>query len=128
MIAADLSCADIPDNHVTDPFGSMRLVEQVLCQGRCHDLRNVLMLGNGEHLHFGQAAHGDAVLQRDHDLCLFLPAITCSLPWGRGTARTLESTLLPLRRNTLTVIKAAGERPKAIDYAKILDLADTQFR
>ena len=47
-------------------FASVVLGQKILGERRCGDFGEVFVLGNGEHLLFGQAAEVDAILQRNH--------------------------------------------------------------
>lgn len=51
---------------VANCLGPVRPAEQILCIGGGCDLRQVLMLRNGEHFLLGKPAKGNAILQRDH--------------------------------------------------------------
>jgi hypothetical protein len=53
-------------DHLANGLGPSLLAEKILAQRRGGDLGNVLVLRDGEDFVLGQAAHGDAVIQRDH--------------------------------------------------------------
>jgi hypothetical protein len=83
-VAAKLRLPNIVNYHVPDVFASTVLRQKVLSERRCGDFGEVFVLGNGEHLVFGQAAEGDAILERNQ-----------SSPTIGGTI-----TLQPLQRAT----------------------------
>ena len=58
--------ADVVAQHVADGLGAVLLVQEIVGERYGGDLRNVLMLGNGEDLLLAQVTQGDAVLQTDH--------------------------------------------------------------
>jgi hypothetical protein len=55
-VAAKLRLPNIVNYHVPDVFASTVLRQKVLSERRCGDFGEVFVLGNGEHLVFGQAA------------------------------------------------------------------------
>jgi hypothetical protein len=67
---AKLGLPNIVNYHVPDLFASVVLGQKILGERRCGDFGEVFVLGNGEHLLFGQAAESDAVFQRNHDLSI----------------------------------------------------------
>jgi hypothetical protein len=66
LVAAELSSPDIVNNNVPDFFASVLLRQEVLSECCCGDFGEVVMLSDGEHLLFGQAAQPDAILKCDH--------------------------------------------------------------
>ncbi len=66
FIAASLGLPDILDNYVPDFFAAVLLRQKVLGECGCSDFGKMLVLGNGEHLRFGQATEPDAIFKRDH--------------------------------------------------------------
>jgi hypothetical protein len=66
LVAAELGLPKIIDNHVPDFFAAMLVGQKVLSECCCSDFGQVFVLGDGEHLLFGQAAEPDAILKRDH--------------------------------------------------------------
>ena len=65
-VATRLARADIVDDHVPDLVGAMLLARQILAKGRGRDFGDVLVLGDGEHFLFGEAAKGQTVFKGDH--------------------------------------------------------------
>ena len=66
LVAAELGLPNIVDDHVPDFFAAVFVGQEVLSECCCSDFGEVFMLGDGEHLLFGQAAEPDAILKRDH--------------------------------------------------------------
>ena len=65
-VAAKLGLPNIVNYHVPYLFASVVLGQKILGERRCGDFGEVFVLGNGEHLLFGQAAEVDAILKRNH--------------------------------------------------------------
>ena len=65
LVAAELDLPNIVDNHVSDFFAAMLLGQEVVSKCCCSDFGQVFVLGDGEHLIFGQAAQSNAILKRD---------------------------------------------------------------
>jgi len=65
-IATRLARADIVDDRVPDLVGAMLLARQILAKGRSRDFGDMLVLGDGEHFLFGEAAKGQTVFKNDH--------------------------------------------------------------
>jgi hypothetical protein len=65
-LAAKLGLPNIVNYHVPNLFASVVLGQKILGERRCGDFGEVFVLGNGEHLLFGQAAESDAILERNH--------------------------------------------------------------
>ena len=66
LVTASLGLPNIIDNHVPDFFAAVYLGQKILrecCRG---DFRQMLMLGDSEYLLLGQAAHTNAIFERDH--------------------------------------------------------------
>ena len=55
LVAASLGMLNIVDNYVPHLFVAVLLGRKVLSECCCGDFGKVLVLGNGEHLLFGQA-------------------------------------------------------------------------
>ena len=66
FVAAELGLPKIVDDHVPNFFAAVLVGQKVLSECCCSDLGQVFVLGDGEHLLFGQAAEPDAILKRDH--------------------------------------------------------------
>ena len=54
FIAASLGLPNIIDNHVPDFVAAVLLRQKVLSERGCSDFGKMFVLGNGEHLLFGQ--------------------------------------------------------------------------
>ena len=65
-IAAPQCVADIILQHVADLLGAVVPGQQILRKCGCRDCRDVFVLGDGQDLSLGEAAHRDAVFERDH--------------------------------------------------------------
>lgn len=61
-----LARADVINDHVTDFFCAVLLVRQILSKRGSSDLGHMLVLGDGEHLLFSEAAKGHAILKGNH--------------------------------------------------------------
>jgi hypothetical protein len=66
-VAACQSCTNFVSENAPDLLRTMLLTKQVLCKGCRCDRGNMLVLGNGQYFFLRQAAHGDAVFERDHN-------------------------------------------------------------
>ena len=55
LVAASLGLPNIIDNHVSNFFAAVLMRQEVLNECCCSDCGKVFVLGNGEHLLFGQA-------------------------------------------------------------------------
>jgi hypothetical protein len=66
LVAAELGSPNILDDHVPDSLAAMIAGQKVLSECRCGDFGEVLVLGDGKHLLFRQAAEPNAVFKRDH--------------------------------------------------------------
>ncbi len=65
-IVTHLTGADVIDNHVTNFFRAMFLVGQIFRKRGSRDFGHMLVLSDGEHLIFGEAAKSDAILKGNH--------------------------------------------------------------
>jgi hypothetical protein len=65
-VAAKLGLPNIVNYHVPDLFAFVVLGQKILGERRCGDFGEVFALSNGEHLLFGQAAEGNAILKRNY--------------------------------------------------------------
>lgn len=65
-VAARLARADVVDDHVPDLVSAVLLAREILGKRGGGDFRNVLVLGDGEHFLFREAAKGQAVLKGNH--------------------------------------------------------------
>jgi len=68
--------ADIILQHVADLLGAVVPGQQILRKCGCRDCWDVLVLGDGQDLSLSEAAHRDAVFERDH---VRIPASKCIL-------------------------------------------------
>jgi hypothetical protein len=66
FVAAELGLPNIVHNHVPDFFAAVFMGQKVPSERRCNDFGKVFVLGDGEHLFFGQAAESNAILKCDH--------------------------------------------------------------
>jgi hypothetical protein len=66
-VAAIERATDVLADHVADPTGSFRAVEQVLGKRCGRHLGDVFVLRDGENLLLGEATERDAVFEGDHD-------------------------------------------------------------
>ena len=62
FVAAELSLPKIVDNHIPNFFAAVLAGQKVLSECCSSDFGQVFVLGNREHLLFGQAAEPDAIL------------------------------------------------------------------
>lgn len=61
-VTGSLSAPHIIDDHIPKDMGTTVSMQQVVTERGGNDLRNVLMLGNGQNDLAGQPAHIDAIL------------------------------------------------------------------
>jgi hypothetical protein len=66
LIAALLRGADVLNDHIAYFFFAALLMHEALRQGGSRHRRQMLMLGDGEDLLFGQAAKRNAIVERNH--------------------------------------------------------------
>src|SRR5262245_63649626 len=66
LVPDGLGVPDIVHDHVADLLAAVLVAHEVLGERGRGDLRQVLVLGDGEHLLLGQAAESDAVVKCDH--------------------------------------------------------------
>jgi hypothetical protein len=66
LVVTRLARADVINDHVTDFFCAVLLVRQILSKRGSSDLGHMLVLGDGEHLLFREAAKGHSVLRGHH--------------------------------------------------------------
>lgn len=66
LVAALLRLPDIIDNHVADFFGSMLLAQKTIDESCGRNFWQMLVLGDGKNLLFGQATERNAVLHGNH--------------------------------------------------------------
>jgi len=66
LVVTCLGGANITNDHVTDFFRAVLLVCKIRSKRGSSDLRHMLILGDGEHLLFSEAAKGHAVLKGNH--------------------------------------------------------------
>jgi hypothetical protein len=66
LVTIPLGLPNIINDNVSDFFAAMFLGQKVLSKCGCSDFGKVLVLRNGEHFLFGQAAQSDAIFKRNH--------------------------------------------------------------
>ncbi len=66
LVGTELGLPNIVNNHFPDFVATVLVGQKVLSERCCNDFRDVFVLGDGEHLLFGQAAEPNAILKRDH--------------------------------------------------------------
>ncbi len=65
-VAAVECRADVVADHVADALAAVVLLDEVAGERGSGHLRNMLVLGDGEHFLFGQATKCNAIVDADH--------------------------------------------------------------
>jgi hypothetical protein len=65
-IILGLCFANVVDDHLAHGLETMLPIDEILRVGRRNYLRDMFMLGNRQHLLFGEATHANAVFERNH--------------------------------------------------------------
>lgn len=125
----------IIDDHMADLLHPMGLLEQGFGECGCHNRRHMFVLGDGQHLGFGQATQRNAVLESDHwptfhltECAALAPITTATLARPSlclGRVFDLDLLCLPLHLRRLW----QGQRENAIlEFRRNLGRIDAEWQ